>query len=403
ATSHELAAADLGRPLVLGPAAEPLAALAAPTATVPAFIQFTSGTSGAPRGAVISQAAAVYSATIMGQALGLAPGQVGVSWLPLFHDMGLVGALLSSLIAGVELHVLTPHEFLLHPDRWLELVSRVKARVMVGPNFGYELASRRAASRGPFALGAVEVMLNGSEPVQRTTLDGFEEKFERHGLPKGKFRPAYGLAEATLGVAFTAPGMPDPDLPHGDRRIPSVGRPLAGMEVEIVAEDGSVVPEGVEGEITVRGPSVMDGYLGDEEATKRVLRGRTLFTGDLGVVQGGALYVTGRKKDLVIKGGEKFHPYELERVAGAAVDAAPNGAVALGRMNTKTGTEDLIVLVELPAAREAGAIAKIRGALLEKLGVRADAVLVVRPGEIPRTTSGKLRRGDAIALVEART
>ena len=370
------AAAAFGRPLVTGPADREAAVEELPE-ELPAFLQFTSGTTGAPRGAVITHRAAVASAHAMGLALGLSPSDVGVSWLPLFHDMGLVGVLLCSLSWRFPVHLLSPAEFLLRPQRWLEVLAATRATLTVAPNFGYELAVRRV--RGDFDLSHLRRALNGSEPVHRATLDGFERRF---GVAPGTVLPVYGMAENTLGVAFSDGG---PDLELQGRAVPTVGKPLPGIEVR--------APEGEPGEICVRGPTLMSGYFRDPAAGERVLQDGWLRTGDLGVIRDGRLYVTGREKDLVIKGGRKFHPYDIERVAAFAIDAPPGGVAAFSVPNPATGTEDLILLVELRRrSGEEEAVRAIRGRLMEELGVRPDRVRLFGPGALPRTTSGKLQR-----------
>ena len=365
----------------------------------PAFLQFTSGTTGQPRGAVIPQRAAVASAWAMGAALRLDGGDVGVSWLPLFHDMGLVGVLLCSLLYRFAVHVLTPAEFLLRPSRWLELLSQTRATLTVAPNFGYELATRRGGDPALYDLSSLERALNGSEPVHRSTLDRFQQRFAPSKLAPGVVVPVYGLAENTLGVCFSDPQAPLPDLAWDGRAIPSVGRPLEGTEVSLRLPDGAPAPEGAEGEITVRGPSLMSGYFKNEEASAAALRDGWLYTGDLGVVREGRLHVTGREKDLVIKSGRKFHPYDIERVVAETVDAPPGGVAAFAVPNAATGTEDLVVVTELRRYRPEEEVTKlVRGRLLEELGVRPDRVRVVGPGALPRTSSGKVQRRACAAL-----
>jgi len=367
-------------PLVTAPAEAPVEPVAA-DAEDAAFIQFTSGSTGRPRGAVISHRAALASARSMGAVLGFCERDVGVSWLPLFHDMGLVGVLLCSLLFRFPVHVMTPGEFLLRPRRWLELLSLTRATVTVAPNFGYELALRRAGTPEGIDLSALRCALNGSEPVHRATLDGFQA---RYALRPGTVLPVYGLAENTLGVSFSAPGACVPDLAWQGRAVPSVGAPLPGVEVSIRGEAG---------EIAVRGKSLMSGYFRDPEATAQALRDGWLYTGDLGVLRDGQLYVTGREKDLVIKNGQKFHAYDIERVVAAAVDSPPSGVAAFSVPNDSTGSEDLVVVAELRRhAQGADAARVIRGRLLEELGVRPERVHLVGPGALPRTTSGKLRR-----------
>ena len=382
------AAGGFGLPVVSAPAPAADACSADLDPVQAAFIQFTSGTTDAPRGAVISHRAAVSSAWAMGLALGLDARDVGVSWLPLFHDMGLVGVLLCSLIFRFQIHLMSPGEFLLRPWRWLELLAQTRATLTVAPNFGYELAVRRAGPAKDLDLSRLRHALDGSEPVHRATLDGFERRF---ALPQGTVRPVYGLAENTLGVCFGDGAAAD--LIWERRAVPSVGRPLPGTFVSIRLEDGAVAPEGAVGEIAVRGPGLMTGYFRDPAATEAALRGGWLYTGDLGVIEGGRLHVTGREKDLVIRNGRKFHPYDIERIVAVAVDAPPSGVVAFSIPNSASGTEDLVVVAELRRRTDEAALLRlVRGRLLEELGIRPERLRLVGPGALPRTTSGKLRR-----------
>jgi acyl-CoA synthetase (AMP-forming)/AMP-acid ligase II len=364
----------------------------------PAFIQFTSGSTGRPRGAIVSQRAAVHSAWAMAQALGLTERDVGVSWLPFFHDMGLVGVVLSSLLAGMPIHVLTPAEFLLRPRRWLELLSATRATITVAPNFAFDLALRRARALFPtLDLSALRFALNGSEPVLRATVDAFEAAGALAGLRRGTLLPVYGLAENALGVTFQAEGAPDEDLPMDGRRVPSVGVPLPGMQVAVRRPDGALAKVGEEGEVTVNGPAVMDGYLGDELGTARALREGWLWTGDRGVIANGRLHLTGREKDLIIKAGRKFHPADIEQVVATLVDTPPNGVAAFSVLREALGGEELVVVVELRRRPVGDVVSQIRGKLSEVLGVMADRIELVGAGELPRTTSGKLRRAECIA------
>lgn len=382
-----------GTPVVTAPHA-PLQGSVEPGGT--AFVQFTSGSTGDPRGAVISQHAALASAAAMVCALELGPADVGVSWLPFFHDMGLVGVLLTSMMGRFPVHVLRPGDFLMRPRRWLELVSSKRATLTVGPNFAWELLARRVAPDG-LELSSLRYALNGSEPVHRTTLDHFSRKFEPAGFDPRAFVPVYGLAEATLGVAFSHPSRPRADLEFEGRKVPSVGSVLPGLELVVADASGALKDEGEEGELCVRGPTLMDGYFERPEATERALRGGFLRTGDLGVVRDGAVYVTGREKELVIQAGRKFHPYDIERVVAAMVETTPNGVAAISRPDAVLGSEALLIVVEL--RRVTGAIDPmlIKGELLRVLGVRADEILFVAAGSMPRTTSGKVKR---VSLVE---
>lgn len=389
---------DSPLPVVTAPATEPVLRTRLTRSTAPAFVQFTSGSTGRPRGAVISQRAALYSAWAMAEALGLTHEDVGVAWLPFFHDMGLVGVVLASLLGGFPVHLLPPGEFLLRPKRWLELLAEKKATITVAPNFAFELVLRRARSAfETLDLSALRFALNGSEPVLRSTIEAFEAAGAAAGLKKGTVLPVYGLAENTLGVAFQHEGAPDADAVVHERRVPSVGVPLPGMDVAVRRPDGSVARSGEEGEVTVKGLAVMDGYLGDDESTARALRDGWLWTGDRGVVKAKRLHLTGREKDLVIKAGRKFHPADIEQLVATLVDAPPNGVAAFSVLREAAGGEELVVVVELRRKQEGDVVGRIRGHLSETLGVMADRVELVGAGDLPRTTSGKLKRGECIA------
>ncbi len=364
-------------PVVDAPDTEPLVTTADVSPSAPAFIQFTSGSLGRPRGAVISHRAAIASAWSMGRAMGVGPSDVGVSWLPLFHDMGLVGALLCPLVHGFPLHLMSPGEFLLHPRRWLDRVHEARGTLAAAPDFAWDLVARRVSAEG-LDLSCWRWPLSGAEPVHRATLDAFAQRFGPVGFPG--IRPVYGLAENTLGVAFSAGDEPD-HLCEG-RHVPSVGTPLPDMSVRIAGEG--------EGEILVRGPSLMTGYFRDEESTAATFDDGWLKTGDLGVIEGGRLYVTGREKDLVIQSGRKFHPYDIERIVARLVDAPPNGVAAFSQQDGDR--ERLVVVCEVRGVPDVDLEKRVRGRLADDLGVRADFVFIVAPGALERTTSGKVRR-----------
>lgn len=388
-------------PCVIEPHAEPLDESQIAEPGQAAFIQFTSGTTGPGKGAVISQRAATYNAWAIGQALGITEADIGVSWLPLFHDMGLVGALLTSVMYRYSLHISRPGDFLLRPARWVQRLSDLKATMGVGPNFAFDQAVKRTRSLEGIDLSSIRFLLNGSEPVHRSTIERFNAKFGAVGLKPSALRSVYGLAENTLAVSFGE--SDDPDLTWEDRSVTSVGRPLNGMRCRVVDEAGETLPEGEQGEIVLQSPSLMDGYDADPEETAQTLRDGWLHTGDLGVIQNGRLYITGRMKDLIFKGGEKIHPYEIERVVSQALDSPPGGAAAFSVNDEEAGTQRLVVAVEVRVTRREGAEKKIRGALVEELGVRPDEVLLLGTGRLPRTSSGKVRRHLCHTLLKERS
>lgn len=366
-----------------------------------AFIQYTSGTTGRPKGAVVSHRALVSNAFAIAHGLALRPTDVGVSWLPLFHDMGLIGVLLTSICHPYPVHVMSPESFVMNPRRWLELVARVGGTLSPAPNFAYDFCVSRLSGSFEGRLDTWRVALNGSERVHLRTVDRFVDRFAPSGFRADAMMPVYGMAEATLAVTF-----PDLDAKlEAIDGVVGVGRPVAGMRIAITGDDGGALAERAVGEIRVSGPSLMDGYFRNEAASAEALSGGWLRTGDLGFVDGGRLFITGRAKDIIIKGGKNLYPYDIERVAAEVEGVRLGGVAAFGCANPAAGTEDIVVVAETslsdPGERER--IAKdVRAELLGVLGVKADRVHVCAVGTVPRTTSGKIRRGECARLFAGR-
>ena len=285
-----------------------------------ALLQFTSGSTGNQKGVMLTHANLLANLRAIGAGARLSSEDVAVSWLPLYHDMGLIGLMLGSLYWGIPLIALSPIDFLRRPARWLRAVSDHRATVSAGPNFAYSLAARkvRDVDLSGVDLSSWRVALCGAEPIYPSTIEGFTKRYEPHGFRPEAFFPAYGLAENTLAVSFHELGLP-PHLEHVDaqvleadgravppapgresRAVVSVGLPLGTVDVAIHDDHGGSVREGVRGEVVMRGPSVMAGYYRNPEATAQALRGGWLHTGDLGFVLEGRLYISGRKKDMVI-------------------------------------------------------------------------------------------------------
>lgn len=393
--------------------------LGSASASDSAFIQYTSGTTGKPKGVVVSHRAIVANAFAIARGAEIGPNDVGVSWLPMFHDMGLIGVLLTSICHPYPLHVMSPEHFVMNPRRWLDLISRVGGTIAAAPNFAYDMCVARGGVAEGLALHTWRRALNGAEPVHATTVARFHEAFGAAGLGANITMPVYGMAEATLAVAFpgvgAALGRLDVDrkaleedgqvLPRADGQAAiSVGRPVAGTSIEIIGESGAAVPEHTVGEIRVSGPSLMDGYFRNEEASSAVLSGGWLRTGDLGFMSDGALYITGRAKELIIKGGRNYYPYDVERIAGNVDGVRQGGVAAFGRTNEKTGTEDLVVIAETnqaDATRREEIAKAVRAELLEVLGIKPDDIRLCGVGKVPRTTSGKIQRRETARLVAA--
>ena len=385
-----------------------------------AFIQFTSGTTRAPRGVAISHAALMANARELIAAMGLGPSDRSVSWLPPYHDMGLVGHLLTPVVCGAEQALMAPSVFLRRPERWLQLIAELGATQTTAPNSAYAICVRRVPpsalgelSKGQPSLSSLRWALNGAELVQPDTLEAFAEVFAPTGFDPRVFRPVYGMAEATLAVCFGPPGGARIDrvkrrpLARGGvaeparagdvevQRFASVGPVIAGHELEVRLPDGSGAFERQVGEIHFRGPSLMQGYFNNPQATREALVGGWLRTGDLGYLADGELYVTGRVKELIIKGGRNYLPADIEAVCHDEPRLRAGRAVAFGLPNRGTGTEDLVLVAEVREPSTAGDLAlgqRLAAAVLERAGVRPDRVELLAPGALPKTTSGKLQR-----------
>jgi len=338
----------------------------------------------------------------MADAAGLTEADRVVSWLPLYHDMGLIGCAFTPPLTGTPLWLLPPD--LRSPRQWLELITEVRATFTVSPDFGYRNCVRHVRDTSGLDLTSLKAALSGAEPVRPSTIEGFEGHF---GLER-IISPCYGLAEATLAVAIWPRAVPLRLDPSG--RFPSVGQPCPGVSVRILTpldagpHDDIALPPGTEGEICVKSPGVMRGYYNDPEATARVLMpGGWLRTGDLGFVdRDGFLYVTGRLKDLIIIGGENILPADIEEV----VDGVPGVryAAAIGLDSERAGTQRLHVVAEVrseTASREDchGLVREIVSRVHKTLGHRPARVLLVRASTIPKTSSGKIQRSRLVQML----
>ncbi|HEY3570041.1 MAG TPA: amino acid adenylation domain-containing protein, partial [Thermoanaerobaculia bacterium] len=371
-----------------------------------AFLQYTSGSTSDPKGVMVTHGNILHNQGAIQHGFRQSAESVIVSWLPIYHDMGLIGALLQPLYVGGRCYLMAPASFLLQPSRWLRAISRYRATTSGGPNFAYELCIDRTTpeQREALDLSSWEVAFNGAEPVRGATLARFAEAFAPSGFRAEAFHPCYGLAEATLLVAVAGRRPPSVLAPEGTgRELVGCGPSASGQQMAIVdPETLEPCPAGREGEIWVAGPSVAAGYWGKAEATERTFQARLasgegpfLRTGDLGILERGELLVSGRIKDLVILRGRNHYPQDIEltaesshpslRAAGAAAFAAP-----------VEGEERLVVVVEVerrsreePAALAAAVRARVTG----EHEVPVHEVVLVRAGTIPRTSSGKVQRG----------
>ncbi|HEX9944968.1 MAG TPA: fatty acyl-AMP ligase [Thermoanaerobaculia bacterium] len=384
-----------------------------------AFLQLTSGSTALPKGVMITHAAAVANLRQIGLASGISAGDVMVSWLPLFHDMGLVGAVLLALGHEMDLVLSNPFSFLRRPAHWVQAIHRWRGTHSLAPTFAFRQLAERLTDRdlAGLDLASWRVAYIGAEPVHREVLELFEQRLAPCGLSATTLLPCYGMAEATLAITFkpwqeryrTRPvsrralaregRAAAPDDAGDELVLVSCGRPLEGMRVAILDEEGRELPEGQLGEIALSGPSLFAGYFGmAEPGPEEIARG--FRTGDLGFLDQGELFITGRRKELIILSGENHHPAEIEWAAAGVDGVRTTRVAAFGVADPALGTERLCILAESDRrGREGsgdGALAvEIRRRVREETGLVVSDVEIVPAGTIPVTTSGKIRRARA--------
>ncbi|GAB2883493.1 fatty acyl-AMP ligase [Streptomyces mayteni] len=391
-----------------------------------AFLQYTSGSTSAPKGVMVSHAALAHNVEMIRTSFGLNEPPRMASWLPLFHDMGLIGNVLHPLWAGGSTLLMTPMTFLKRPARWLQAISRHRANATGGPNFGYDLCTRRVRDSecADLDLSSWRVAYNGAEPVRAATLDAFAERFAPFGFDRRSWWPCYGLAEGTLLVTGSAPSA-EPDRLTVDRDAFQQGLVVPAEEGTVLVGSGSTRMErtvlivdpdtrrpagdGQVGEIWIGGPHLPVGYWGNPAATEETFAARPvdgppepfMRSGDLGFLDGGELYVTGRHKDLLIVGGRNHYPQDIEATVEESHDAVRKGCVAAFAIDDGDRERVVVVAGAGQGAVGAGAgAAEKRAAIVRAAtvavaaehGITLDDVVVVGPNAVPKTSSGKLRR-----------
>jgi 1-acyl-sn-glycerol-3-phosphate acyltransferase len=389
-----------------------------------AFLQYTSGSTGTPKGVILTHANVLANIRAMNQVAATTSADVFVSWLPLYHDMGLIGAWLGSLYCAYQLVVMSPLTFLAHPARWLWALHQHHGTISGGPNFAYELCTQRIVAEDIVGLDLRHWRLafNGAEPVSPDTIRHFCERFAAYGFRPQAMLPVYGLAEASLGLAFPTPlrgvhvdviqrerfaqdGRAVPctaDDPHGLRFV-SCGRPLPGHEVRVVDALGLEAAERQEGRLEFRGPSATSGYFRNAAATAALFRDGWLDSGDRAYIAEGEVYVTGRVKDIIIRAGRNIYPHELEEAVGNLAGIRKGCVAVFASLDPTTRTERLVVLAETRETQPQARLAlqrQIDTLCVDLLSTPPDHVVLAPPYTVLKTSSGKVRRAATRELYE---
>ena len=387
------------------------------TADDPTLIQYTSGSTGTPKGVLLSHGNVLANIRAIGQGLDIRPDDVAVSWLPLYHDMGLIGAWLGTLYFGTPVAILSPLAFLARPARWLWALHSHRGTMSPAPNFAFELCVRKVTAEeiDGLDLSCVRMLLNGSEAVMPDTIERFTQRFAPYGFKPEAMCPVYGLAECVVGLAIapvgrlpridviarepfqqTGQAVPASSEDAAPLRFVSCGMPLPDHAIQIVDDTGRPVAERVEGPVLFRGPSVTRGYFRNPDATREVLRpGGWMDSGDLGYWAANELFLTGRRKDVIIKAGRNIYPQEVEELVGSLAGVRKGCVAAFGVDDPAIGTGRLVIVAETretTADRRSQIQAAIIDHMASALGIPPDTVLLGPPGSVLKTSSGKLRR-----------
>ncbi|SCY60796.1 1-acyl-sn-glycerol-3-phosphate acyltransferases [Nitrosospira sp. Nl5] len=389
-----------------------------------ALLQYTSGSTANPKGVALTHANLLANIRAMGQVTQVTSTDVFVSWLPLYHDMGLIGAWLGSLYYACPLVVMSPITFLARPERWLWAIHRHRGTLSASPNFGYELCLRKIPDDAldGLDLSSWRMAFNGAEPVSPETIVNFTQRFARYGLHPEAIAPVYGLAECSVGLAFPPPGRgPLIDRIKRDKftrsgqadpagseeadalRFVACGPPLPGHQIKIVDAMSNEVGERVEGRVEFKGPSATSGYFRNPEQNRQLFHDGWLDSGDLAYVAAGDLYLTGRAKDIIIRAGRNIYPYELEEAVGNIAGIRKGCVAVFGSPDPVSGTERLVVLAEVrdtDSGKREELRSQINSLTLDMLGMPADDIVLAPVHSVLKTSSGKIRRAACRELYE---
>ena len=384
-----------------------------------ALIQYTSGSTGDPKGVVLSHANLLANIRGIGRAVAATSADTFVSWLPLYHDMGLIGAWLGCLYYGAPLYAMSPLAFLARPQSWLWAIHRFHGTISAAPNFAFELCLSKIndSDLKGLDLSSLRFVGNGAEPVSVDTMRQFIDRFAAYGFRSGAMAPVYGLAENAVAVTLPPPGRP-PIIDRVNRaalntrgiaepatlddanaiELVACGQPIPDHEIRIVDEMGRELGERREGRLEFRGPSATSGYFQNPVKTRELFHDGWLDTGDRAYIAEGDLFITGRIKDIIIRAGQHIAPHEIEEAVGGVPGLRKNGIAAFGVTDPASGTERVVVLAEAdekdPSAQAALKV-RAQEAATHIVGGLPDEVVLVAPGTVPKTASGKIRRAAA--------
>ncbi|MBR1279234.1 AMP-binding protein [Bradyrhizobium sp. AUGA SZCCT0283] len=387
-----------------------------------ALIQYTSGSTGDPKGVLLSHANLLANIRAMGAVMEASSADIFVSWLPLYHDMGLIGAWLGCLHFGASLYAMSPLSFLVRPESWLWAIHRFRATFSASPNFGFELCLNKIADADleGLDLSSLRMVANGAEPVSVQTLRRFTDRFGRYGFPAGAMAPVYGLAESSVGLAFPPIGRP-PVIDRVDRdrlslhgqaepakpgdpkplEVVACGQPLPGHEIRIVDEAGYELGERREGRLEFRCPSTTRGYFHNEIKTRELIHNGWIDSADRAYMAGGDVYITGRIKDIIIRAGRHLYPQEIEEAVAGIPGIRKGGVAVFGAADRGSGTERVVVLAETretDPTKRAALQARAQEVTTDIAGTPPDEVVLAPPSTVPKTSSGKIRRSAAKEL-----
>ncbi len=390
-----------------------------------ALIQYTSGSTGDPKGVVLTHANLLANIRAMGKALEANSSDVFVSWLPLYHDMGLIGAWLGSMYYGAHAVIMPPLAFLADPSRWLRVIHDHRATLSAAPNFAFELCCKsiRKEQIEGLDLSSIRLVVNGAEPVSPITIERFSKRFAPYGFRPEMLGPVYGLAENSVGLAFppldrvplvdrikrdllASEGRAVPATEEDQTAISFVacGRPIPGHEIRIVDDAGRELPERFEGQLHFRGPSATAGYFENEEKTRALFSDGWLDSGDRAYMHNGDVFITGRVKDMIIKAGRNIYPNEIEELTGQVEGVRKGCVAAISSPDPHTGSERLVLVVESRLATDDeknDLRQRIIDACTLKLETPPDIVEIVPPRIVPKTSSGKIRRAATREMYDA--